>query len=148
MLLTVSNGCTCIIDQCWAVHRLQKKVVERQTLESFRLGPFLWIDKLQLISVGEHQIGTRLRAYANPIDACWWKPRAVRLDRHLKAARVKRADKRSIKLQQRLSTCADDKAVIAVALRRPSALDRVGQFVWGDKTSAIGCDSDEIGVTK
>ena len=88
VLLTVSYSRASIVSQRGTIHRLQEKVVERQTFETLWLGPFLWIDKLQLISVAKHQIGACLRTDTDPIDASRWKPRAVGLDGDLEAALV------------------------------------------------------------
>ena len=122
-------------------------MVERQVLESLRLGPFLWIDKLQLISVYEHQIRARLRADTNPVDALWWKHRAVGFDRDLEAALVERGDQTFIELQQRFSARADDETSV-IAVSAPATRDCVGQVVCAGKTPAVIANPDEVGIAK
>src|SRR4051812_12803641 len=148
MLLTVPNGCTRIFGHCGAIHRLQKKVLERQTLVVLRIGTYLWIDKFELVSVGKRQIGASLRAYADPVDTRRWKPRAVRFYRDRKAAIMERRHRALVQLKERLSTRADDEAAAVVAIRRPAAGDGVGQIVCTGKTTAVRTHANEIGVAK
>src|SRR5205823_7557805 len=148
VLLTVSDGRARIVSQRGTIHGLQKKLVECQILETLRLRPFLWIDKLQLISVYKRQIGACLRTHTNPINAPWWKPRAVGLDRDLKPERVESRDQTFIELQQRLSAGADNETIGILALCGPAALNDVGQFFWAGKTSAVRRDPDEVRIEK
>ncbi len=68
-------------------------------------------DEFEFVTGAQHEIGSSLGADTNPIHTARGQSRPVRLDRHCKAEFVERSNEIIIKLQQRLTTSADDERV-------------------------------------
>ena len=69
------------------IHRLQKKIPERQPAKIPRIGPRLRIHQLQLVSALLHQQSAGLGAHAYPVETVRSLNRPIRLDGNFKIAR-------------------------------------------------------------
>src|SRR5262249_51635556 len=123
-------------------------MVELITLEPLRLRTSLREDELQFVPVHQDRFGTCLRADADPVDARGRFERAVRLDRHLEAARVKRVNRRFVELQQRLTAGADDEPLAVSVQRWPSRLDSLGELVGCAELPTVRTDANKVRITE
>src|SRR5262245_18823135 len=80
------------------MHRLQQEMVEFQVLVQVWLGTNLGEDKFQFVAAANLQWRSRLRAYANPIDAWRRHLSPIGLNRNVKAGRMKGVNKRLVEL--------------------------------------------------
>lgn len=66
---TVFHGLLSIGLYAGPAHGLEKEIFEIQMLEPFRLGAFLWKDKLQLIAGPDDKFSAGLGAHGDPVYA-------------------------------------------------------------------------------
>src|SRR3990172_2966820 len=69
-------------------------MLEGEPAEALRLRPRLGEDELELVARGEHELGARFGAHAQPVDARGSREGAVGLDPDLEAGVVKGGDER------------------------------------------------------
>ena len=94
-----------------AIHRLQKEVTEGERLEGGRINAGLRVDQLELVAGVLFELCAGLGADADPVETGRRGDSAVGFNGNLKATCVKSVDKRSIELEQRLTTGANDESV-------------------------------------
>ena len=91
------------------IHRLQEKMIESEFFKPFRRRIRLRIDEFQFIAAHLQQSVFALRTDADPVEPLGRCDRSIRFNGDIETARMERADKRRIKLQQGFAACADDK---------------------------------------
>src|SRR6516225_3167270 len=69
-----------ILGNVRAVHRLQREALKGKTREILRLGTCLRINQLELMATAQHEVCTRFRADADPVQPLRSLDRAVGLD--------------------------------------------------------------------
>ncbi len=87
---------------------MQQESLEIKIGEVFRFVTGLRIDKLQLVPGPLHQLRTRLRADANPVDLPWHSHGSVCFDGDFESGLMKRPDQYAIHLQHGLATREND----------------------------------------
>src|SRR5438270_13616054 len=85
-----------------AIHRLDEEVIERPAFQLLRLNPLLRSDQLELSTLALDDLGPRLWADTDPVEARDRGKRAVGLDRDAKATLVQRSNQCLIELEHRL----------------------------------------------
>src|SRR5581483_8350172 len=142
----VGDGALGILALLRPVHRLQQEVPEAPALEVLRPRAFLREHELQLVAAAHLDLGARLGAHADPVDAGRDVDGAVRLDRDLEAPRVQRAHELRVELQRGLAARQHREAR---APARPQRGDALGERLGGvEPAAARAVGADEVGVAE
>ena len=140
--------CECrVLRRSVALHWLQRKVGEIEPRKSFGKRIGLGKDELELVTRGELEGGTCLRAHANPVDSGRGSLRAVCLHRHFEAGGVQRDDGVEVELQQGFTPRADYIRSPA-PVTRPTAAHHLGQLRGAVEAAAVRPHPHEIGIAK
>ena len=134
------------------VHRLQEEVVEVQVGEALGQGQRLWINQLQLVAPGQHEVGVRFGTDADPVQPLGRWLGAVGLDGDLETEGLQRGDERPVELQQRFAAGADDvgrAGLAAIGVFGPLRVDRLRERIGGSELpAALPVGADEVGVAE
>src|SRR5471030_3006637 len=125
-----------------AVHRLNEEIVEVQAFVGRQVLLGLRDYDLDFIALADHQLGTHLRADADPVDAGRHRQGAVGFDGDLEAHRVHRGDQLQVQLQQRLAAGlavgADEVGVAELADGAGAVAFAAGPQIAAGKTAEHG----------
>lgn len=105
---TVFYGKTDIASTIKTIHGLKKEVPKIHLRITRRFRAFLRIYEFEFVSPLQTHFCTGFRTYTYPIDTIGRRQRSVRLDGHFHSGIVQRINEMPVKLEERLSTCADD----------------------------------------
>src|SRR5471030_426635 len=131
-----------------AVHRLDEEIVEVQAFVGRQVLLGLRDYDLDFIALADHQLGTHLRADADPVDAGRHRQGAVGFDGDLEAHRVHRGDQLQVQLQQRLAAGEDHVFAGRVSVRPQRVDGRRQRFGRGELAAALAVGADEVGVAE
>ena len=107
-------------------------------------------DQFQLIPAAQLQVGSGLRAHADPIEPAGRQKRSVGFDCHLEVELVQNVYQGGIELEKRLTAGANDELVdVRWRCRGPLAINRMSQFLRRAVLRPAGSiGADEIRVTE
>src|SRR3954451_24461637 len=130
-----------------AVHRLDEKVIELPVLERCRIDSLLRPHKLQFVAAPLDDLGSRLRADANPVDSRRRRKRSVGLYCNSEIPAMQRIDELAIELKHRLPAGDHDQALLV--LLAPKRLDMAGKRVGArELAAALAIRSDEVRIAE
>src|SRR5438067_10850365 len=122
-------------------------MVELPPLELDWVDPILRPHQLQLVAALLDNLGTRLRADADPVDPRSRRKRSVCFDGNAETAAMQRIDKRAVELEHRLAPGDHDQAPLA--FRSPQRLDAARKLVRaGELAAALAVGADKIGIAE
>src|SRR5476649_1852116 len=130
------------------VHRLNEEIIEVQAFVGRQVLLGLRDYDLDFIALADHQLGTHLRADADPVDAGRHRQGAVGFDGDLEAHRLHRGDQLQVQLQQRLAAGEDHVFAGRVSVRPQRVDGRRQRFGRGELAAALAVGADEVGVAE
>src|SRR5262249_16390204 len=133
----------------WAVHGLQKEIVEGKTRKLFRLRARLRIDELKFVACDLLKLSSSLGADANPVEAFRRSDGTIRFNGDFEPLRMHCCDERWVELQQGLSAGADFEFLSAGDCRGPSLCNRIGERISrGEFAASRAIGVSEVGVAE